>query len=325
MMRSLAKALLVAAVIGVGAFYALTIPSVLPADAFGPRTADLANGEVLFNIGGCASCHATPGQDNRMRLGGGLALKSPFGTFKVPNISSDASTGIGAWTEVQFANAILKGVGRNGEHLYPSLPYTSYQRMPLADVRDLFAFLKTLPPDSAASQPHALPFPFNVRRLIGLWKLLFLDGRAFTPNPAKDGRYNRGAYLIEGPGHCAECHSGRNLLGAINPSRRFAGGPDLEGDGWVPNITPHPDGLAGWSVADFELFLSTGLTPDGASVSGNMGEVISNISKLSPEDRLAMATYLLTLPPKQGAKPPKKVKQSHASTSGVPVPLKPNP
>ena len=305
-MRSLAKALLVAAVIGLGVFYALTLPSVLPPDAFGPRTPDLANGETLFNIGGCASCHATPGQDNRLRLGGGLALKSPFGTFKVPNISSDASAGIGAWTEVQFANSILKGVGRNGEHLYPSLPYTSYQRMPPGDVRDLFAFLKTLPPDSTASQPHVLPFPFNVRRLIGLWKLLFLDGKTFTPNVAKDAQFNRGAYLVEGPGHCAECHSGRNFLGAINSSRRFAGGADLEGDGWVPNITPHPDGLTGWSVADFELFFSTGLTPDGASVSGNMGEVIRNTAKLGPEDRRAIAAYLMMLPSRPGAKPPKR-------------------
>src|SRR5262245_12674458 len=305
-MRFPAKAALIAVVISVAAVYALTMPSILPADAFASRTADIGNGETLFHIGGCASCHATPGADNPSRLGGGLALKSPFGTFKVPNISSDANAGIGAWTEAQFANAILKGVGRNGEHLYPSLPYSSYRRMPAGDVRALFAFLKTLPPDSAASQPHALAFPFNVRPLIGLWKLLFLDGKTFTPNPAKDDQFNRGAYLVEGPGHCAECHSGRNFLGAINPSRRFAGGADLEGDGWVPNITPHPDGLAGWSVADFELFLSTGLTPDGASVSGNMGEVISNISKLNPDDRSAIATYLLTLAPRPGAKPTKK-------------------
>jgi mono/diheme cytochrome c family protein len=207
-MRFIAKALLIAAVIGVGVFYALTVPSVPPTDAFETKAADLANGETLFNIGGCASCHATPGQDNQFRLGGGLALKSPFGTFRVPNISSDAKAGIGAWTEAQFANAILKGVERNGEHLYPSLPYTSYQRMPLSDARDLFAYLKTLPPDPSATQPHMLPFPFNVRRLIGLWKLLFVDGKTFTPDPAKDTQYNRGAYLVEGPGHCAECHSG---------------------------------------------------------------------------------------------------------------------
>src|SRR5262249_54934065 len=132
------------------------------------------------------------------------------------------------------------------------------------------------------------------------------DGRTFTPDPSKATQYNRGAYLVEGPGHCAECHSGRNFLGGVRPSNRFAGGADLEGEGWVPNITPHPDGLAGWSVADFELFLSTGLTPDGASVSGNMGEVIRNISKLKPDDRPPIATYLLTGCPGPGAKPTKK-------------------
>jgi mono/diheme cytochrome c family protein len=178
-MRFIAKALLIAAVIGLGVLYALTVPSVLPTVAFETKAADLANGETLFNIGGCSSCHATPDQDNHFRLGGGLALKSPFGTFKVPKISSDAKAGIGAWTEAQFANAILKGVGRNGEHLYPSLPFTSYQRMAISDVRDLFAFLKTLPSDPSASQSHELPF-LNIRRLIGLWRLLFLDGKTFT-------------------------------------------------------------------------------------------------------------------------------------------------
>jgi mono/diheme cytochrome c family protein len=302
-MRSIATALLLLAAVGLAVFYVLTVPSRLPLDALKPRTTDLANGETLFNIGGCASCHATPKQDNRLRLGGGLELESPFGTFKVPNISSDAKVGIGAWTEEQFANAILKGVGRNNEHLYPSLPYTSYQRMSLNDVRDLFAFLKTVPPDASPSRPHVLPFPFNVRRLLGGWKLLFLDGKAFTPDPARDSLYNRGAYLVEGPGHCAECHSNRNLLGAIKPSQRFAGG---EGEGWVPNITPHADGLAGWSVADFEFFLSTGLTPDGYSVSSSMTDVIRNTSKLTADDRRAVATYLVALPARPGKKPVKK-------------------
>jgi mono/diheme cytochrome c family protein len=305
-MGFLTKALLVAVVLGLAALYALTMPSRLPHGAFEPEMVNPANGEILFNIGGCASCHATPGQGNPLRLGGGLPLKSPFGTFKVPNISSDAKAGIGAWTEAQFANAIVNGVGGNGGHLYPSLPYTSYQRMAISDVRDLFAFLKTLPSDPAASQPHELPFPFNIRRLIGLWKLLFLDGKIFKPNPLKDPEYNRGAYLVEGPSHCAECHCGRNLLGAIKPSQRFAGGADLEGEGWVPNITPHPDGLAGGSVDDFAFFLSTGLAPDGASVSGNMREVIRNTSRLSPEDRRAMASYLVSLPARPGAKPPKR-------------------
>jgi mono/diheme cytochrome c family protein len=303
----LLRSVLVLAVLGLAAFYVLTIPSTLPADALKPRTADLANGETMFNIGGCSSCHATPKQEDRRKLGGGLALRSPFGTFKVPNISPDPNYGIGGWTELQFANAVLKGVGRGNEHLYPSFPFTSYQRMALDDVRDLFAFLKTLTPVATASEPHQLPFPFNVRRGLGGWKLLFVDGRQFAPDLSKGAVYNRGAYLVEGPGHCAECHSRRNSLGGINPSTHFAGGADPEGKGgWVPNITPHPDGLAAWSVKDFEFFLETGLAPDGSGVAGNMAEVVANTSKLSAADLAAIAVYLKALPPREGKAPPRK-------------------
>jgi mono/diheme cytochrome c family protein len=304
----LLRSVLVLAVLGLGVFYVLTIPSTLPPDVLKPRNADLANGETMFNVGGCSSCHATPKQDDGHKLGGGLALQSPFGTFKVPNISPDLRHGIGGWTELRFVNAVLKGVGPGDEHLYPSFPFTSYQRMALNDVRDLFAFLKTLPPVATASEPHQLPFPFNIRRTLGVWKLLFVDGRQFSPDPSRDAVYNRGAYLVEGPGHCAECHSRRNSLGGINPATRFAGGPDPEGKGgFVPNITPHPDGLAAWAVEDFEFLLETGFTPDGASVTGNMADVVTNTAKLSAADRTAIATYLKSLLPRAGKKPTKKV------------------
>jgi mono/diheme cytochrome c family protein len=277
-------------------------PSRLPTGALPPRTANLANGETMFNIGGCAGCHATPGEE-RLRLGGGIALRSPFGTFKAPNISPDPDTGIGSWSEANFADAMLEGTGPGGQHLYPSFPYTSYQRMSLDDVRDLYAFLRSVPPVSKPSEAHQLRFPFNLRWGIGAWKLLFLDGKRFVPDPAKDATYNRGAYLIEGPGHCAECHSARNVFGAIKSSSRFAGGPALEGKGWVPNITPHADGLASWSTQDMEYFLETGLTPDGYAVGDSMAEVIANTSKLSADDRRAMAVYLKALPPVAGKKP----------------------
>jgi mono/diheme cytochrome c family protein len=302
----LLRSALVLVVLGLAAFYVLTMPSTQPAGALQPRTADLANGETMFNIGGCTSCHATPNAKDRLRLGGGRTLRSPFGAFKVPNISSDPKAGIGSWTELEFANAMLKGVGRNGEHLYPAFPYTSYQRMAPDDVRDLYAFLKTLPPDPATSEPHQLPFPFNIRRSLGVWKLLFLDGRPFVPDQSKDAVYNRGAYLVEGPGHCAECHSSRNSLGGINPSTRFAGGADPEGKGWVPNITPHADGLAAWSAKDFEYFLETGLAPDGSGVTGNMAEVVTNIARLSAAYRTAIAVHLKALPARPGKKPPRK-------------------
>jgi mono/diheme cytochrome c family protein len=300
------RSAVVLAVLGLAAFYLLTMPSTLPPDALQPRSADLANGETMFNIGGCSSCHATPNAKDRLKLGGGRTLRSPFGAFKVPNISSDPKAGIGAWTELEFANSMLKGVGRNSEHLYPAFPYTSYQRMALDDVRDLYVFLRTLPALTTASEPHQLTFPFSIRRGLGVWKLLFVDGRPFVPDQSKDAAYNRGAYLVEGPGHCAECHSARDILGGIKPSGRFAGGANLEGKGWVPNITPHPDGLAAWSVKDFEFFLETGLTPDGSGVTGNMAEVVTNTAKLSAADRTAIAVYLKGLPPREGKGPPRK-------------------
>ena len=304
-LRSALAAASVLAVAGLAVFFVLTKPSTLSPGLFTPRNAVLANGETMFNIGGCANCHATPGQDDRMKLGGGLGLRSPFGTFKVPNISSDPKAGIGAWTEFEFANALMNGVGRNNEHLFPALPFTSYQRMALDDVRDLYAFMKTLPADPKPSEPHAVPFPFNIRRSLGIWKLLFLDGRPFTPDPDKDAVLNRGAYLIEGPGHCAECHSARNLLGGVKASERFAGGADPEGDGWVPNITPHAKGLAEWSAKDLEFVLETGMTPSAAAVGSNMAAVVRSVSKLSPDDRRAMAAYLKALPPRPGTKPAK--------------------
>jgi mono/diheme cytochrome c family protein len=299
---TLAKSAVGLALLGGAGFYALTMPSTIPEALLPPRAANLQNGETMFNIGGCASCHQTPKQENRLLLGGGHELKTQFGTFVVPNISSDAKNGLGGWTEAQFTTSMVKGVGRNGEHLYPAFPYTSYQRMKLEDIRDLFAFMKTLPAETTPSQPHKVSFPFNVRRGLGMWKLLFLDGKPFVPDPSKDAMLNRGAYLIEGPGHCAECHSSRNLLGAITAAGRMAGGPDAEGKSFVPNITPHADGLAKWSAKDIEYMLETGFTPENDVVGSSMAEVIPNTSKLSAEDRRAMAAYLKSLPPKPGAK-----------------------
>ena len=288
------------------AFYLLTIPSVVASGELPARVADLANGEIMFHAGGCASCHATPNQQDERRLGGGLPIKTPFGTFRAPNISPNPQFGIGAWPEYAFVNAMLKGVGRSGEHLYPAFPYTSYQRMALNDVRDLFAFLEAQPPEAIPSAPHELAFPFNVRRGVGLWKLKYLDGMSFAPEPSKSARLNRGAYLVEGPGHCGECHSPRDVLGGIVSERRFAGGPDPEGKSWVPNITPHADGIATWSDKDIAYLLETGLKPDSDSVGSMMADVVLNTSKLSAEDRAAMSAYVKALPPIAGKAPPKK-------------------
>jgi mono/diheme cytochrome c family protein len=293
--------------VGSGAgLFILTMPSGVPKEALGPRTANLANGETMFYISGCASCHATPNQKDPSRLAGGRALKTPFGTFKAPNISPDPTHGIGAWSEHAFVNAMLRGIGRNGEHLYPAFPYTSYQRMTLDDVRDLFAFLKTLPAEQTPSAPHDLAFPYNVRRGLGLWKRLYLDGKAFTPDPSKDAAFNRGAYLVEGPGHCAECHSPRDAFGGVDPQRRFAGGIGAEGKGWVPNITPHADGLGAWSQKDIAYLLETGFTPEFDAVGSAMADVVENTAKLSAADRAAIAIYLKSLPSLPGKRPKRK-------------------
>jgi mono/diheme cytochrome c family protein len=291
---------------GLAGFYVLTIPQAIPAAALSARAADLKNGETMFTIGGCASCHATDVKTAPLALGGGHELKTAFGTFVVPNISSDARAGIGAWSEAEFLTAMINGVGRNGEHLYPAFPYTSYQRMRIEDVRDLFAYLKTVPAVPTSAGPHKVGFPFNIRRTLGVWKLLFLDGKAFEPQASQSAAFNRGAYLVEGPGHCAECHSRRNLLGGIAADGRMAGGPNPEGKGFIPNISQHPkDGLGDWSIKDFEYLLKAGGTPAGGTVADEMEDVVGNTSKLADDDRRAMAEYLKSLPPKEGRRPPK--------------------
>jgi mono/diheme cytochrome c family protein len=301
MLRKLFIFAVIAAVIGLFVFWGLTIPATVPASALPQRSPNLENGQTMFYAGGCASCHATPGQDDKTRLGGGHALKSPFGTFYAPNISPDRNDGIGKWSEADFVTAMVKGTSPDGSHLYPAFPYTSYQRMRLDDIRDLFAHIKTLPAVQGKAKPHELPFPFNIRRTLGVWKLLFLDGKPFQPDASKDAAWNRGAYLVNGPGHCAECHSPRNALGGIIDSQRFAGGPEAVGDGFVPNITPKSLSL---SQEDLVKLLETGETPDGDTIGGDMAKVTSNTGKLSAADREAMATYVRSLPPVEGPKRP---------------------
>jgi mono/diheme cytochrome c family protein len=302
MLRRFAVLVVIAALAGLAAFWVVTNPISVPASALAPHTPNPDNGKTMFLAGGCASCHATLNQPDKTRLGGGLALKSPFGTFYAPNISQDTDDGIGRWSEADFVTAMVKGAAPDGSHLYPSFPYPSYQRMRLEDVRDLFAYLKTVAPVKASSKPHALRFPFNIRRTLGVWKFLFLDGETFKPDPAKDAAWNRGAYLVNGPGHCAECHSPRNALGGIVNGQRFAGGPDPSGEGWVPNITQY--GLGRWSREQIEKLLESGDLPDGDSVGGEMGKVVGNTGKLAPADRAAMATYLKSLPSVEGPKRP---------------------
>jgi mono/diheme cytochrome c family protein len=303
MIRKLLLLAAAAAVVAIGVFWVLTIPQSVPTSALGSHRADRTNGRTLFFIGGCASCHITYGQKDPSNLGGGIALESPFGTFYPPNISPDPNDGIGRWSEADFVTAMSKGTSPQGEHLYPAFPYTSYQRMSVNDLRDLFAFLKTLTAVRGHAPAHALSFPFNIRRLIGGWKLLFLDGLPFQPDPQKPDDWNRGAYLANAPGHCAECHSPRNFLGAIKASLRFTGGPTPDGKDWVPNVTQFR--LSKWSEQDIAEMLATGMTPDD-KVAGPMADVVRNTAQLTPDDRAAIAVYIKSLPPAEGYAPPKR-------------------
>ncbi len=303
MVRKLLVAVVLIALGGAAVFWFLTIPETVAASALPPRSPNLDNGRTMFIAGGCASCHAAV-KEERTLLGGGVALRSPFGTFYAPNISPHPTDGIGRWSEADFVTAMSKGTSPDGRHYYPAFPYTSYQRMTVADLRDLFAYLQTLAPVAGKARGHDLAFPFNIRRGLGLWKLLHLDGKPFTPDPAQSPQWNRGAYLVNGPSHCAECHSPRDTLGGLVKAQRFAGGPNPEGEGWNPNITQKA--LAKWSPKDFENLLETGELPKGDTVGAGMREVVRNTAQLSPEDRAAMAAYLKSLPPVEGPQPPKR-------------------
>ncbi|HEV2153361.1 c-type cytochrome [Bradyrhizobium sp.] len=304
MLRRTIWVALLAAIVGAGAYWWLSAPVVAAVSPGSAHAADLANGEVMFNAGGCASCHAVPDQPDRLKLGGGVAIKSPFGTFYAPNISSDPTYGIGKWTEAEFVNAVMHGVSPSGQHYFPAFPYTSYQHAKRTDVLDLFAYLKTLPAVAGKVRDHYVGFPFNIRRNVGIWKFLFMDGKPFVADGTKSPQWNRGAYLVNSFGHCAECHSPRNALGGIISGERFAGGPNPEGEGWVPNITQKR--LGEWSAKDIAYFLKTGELPDGDSVGGAMTRVIKNTSQLPEADIAAMADYLKSLPPVDGPPRPKR-------------------
>ncbi|MDI1262800.1 MAG: cytochrome c [bacterium] len=308
MLRRIFLGLILAGIAGIGVYWWVTIPAVVAASSLPAYKPDPANGLAVFNAGGCASCHAIPNQPDRLKLGGGLPIPSPFGTFHVPNISPDPKDGIGRWSEADFVTAVLKGTSPDRTHYFPAFPYASYEHARIEDVRDLFAYLKTLAPVAGKTQDHDVPFPFNIRRNVGGWKFLFTDSEPFVADANHTPSWNRGAYLVNGLGHCAECHSPRNFLGGIVEGQRFAGGPNPEGEGWVPNITQKR--MSEWSAKDFAYFLETGQTPDGDTAGGSMARVIKNTSQLSPEDRAAMAEYLKSLPAVEGPPRPKKAKSS---------------
>jgi mono/diheme cytochrome c family protein len=298
-MRIVVDALIFLVIAATIVFVYLTWPERLGADSAAVLAdGDAGRGERIFYAGGCASCHAAPGAngDAMLKLGGGLALVTPFGTFHAPNISPDTRNGIGGWTETDFGNALLRGVSPSGSHYYPSFPYTSYARMNLGDVADLWAFMKTLPPVDQANVPHDLPLLFKLRRAIGLWKFLNLSDDPIVAVDESDERLKTGRYLVEGPGHCGECHTPRNFMGGLDMTRWLAGAPSPDGKGRIPNITPHADGIANWTESDIAYALESGFTPEFDALGSTMAEVQRNTARLSAADREAIAAYLKAVP-----------------------------
>ena len=301
-MRRFVRTVVALLALGVAAAWWLTRPLTIAADELPDHTPDRAAGERIFWAGGCASCHASPvagkratGEDLR-RLGGGMELDTPFGVFRVPNISPDRADGIGAWSMLDFVNAVQRGVSPDGRHLYPALPYTSYAKMATRDVMDLRAYLDALPAVQGRVEPGTLHFPWSLRRGIGLWKRLYLETAPVVHFDSPSDAVQDGQALVEGAGHCGECHTPRDRFGGLILDRWLSGAPNLEGDGRVPNITPGGKEVSGWSAADIAYYLETGFTPDFDTVGGSMVAVQEELAHLSDEDRAAIAAYLKAIP-----------------------------
>lgn len=258
----------------------------------------VARGKHVFEAAGCVECHTATKPDSPM-LAGGRALKTPFGTFYTPNITPDPVHGIGRWSDEDFIRALRYGVSPSGASYFPVFPYTSYTAMRDEDMRALKAYIFSLPPVPQANHPHEIKFPFGWRPLMVLWKWLFFESGPFKPDPAHDATWNRGAYLANALGHCQECHTPRNFLGARETGMAFAGtavGPE---GGRVPNITPDPKtGIGGWTADDLDSLFTMGMLPSGDFVGDGMADVVTNsTSRLTADDRKALTDYLKSLPP----------------------------
>jgi mono/diheme cytochrome c family protein len=256
----------------------------------------VARGEYIFNVAGCLGCHTVP--KTGQRLAGGRALKTPFGTFYSPNITPDRETGIGGWTDEDFIRALREGKAPDGSSYFPVFPYTSFTHLTDQDIRDLKAYIDAQPAVSQRNKPHEVSPPFGWRFLLPAWQAMFLDKGGLPDEPGRDEQWKRGQYLVRAAGHCGECHTPRNFLGAVDNGRMLAGSPNGPEGKAVPNITPDPDkGIGKWSQGEVAFLLEIGMAPDGDFVGGGMNEVVENsTSKLTAEDRAAIAAYLRTVP-----------------------------
>ena len=257
-------------------------------------------GQYLTYAGGCISCH-TEDADDAVPLAGGRAMETPFGTFYSPNITPDEEAGIGGWSEGDFVNAFWEGVSPDGEHYFPSFPYTAYTGVSREDLLAIRAYLMSLEPVSNESPEHDLAWYMDTRLAAGGWKALNFEPARFEPDPERDQQWNRGAYLVRHLGHCGECHTPRSATGVLVADEEFAGSEF--GDEHIPNISSHRvDGIGRWSLSDIEYFLDIGMLPDGDFTGSSMVAVIEdNTSKLTREDRLAIAAYMKSVTPVENA------------------------
>ena len=299
MSRSIVLALALILALGLAVFWVLSTPRPLTVADIPQHTPNLANGEVLYHAGGCISCHQPSpdlaGIENTVPAGG-APLHTPVGTLYPMNLTPDPETGIGKWTDLQVLNAVQRGISPEGENLIPALPYTSYAHMKPEDVLDIRAYLASLPPvKSPEREPDITALPL-VRRGVGLWKWVGLDTTPWTPDPSQSESWNRGSYLVNGPGHCQECHTPRNIFMARNASKAFAGGPHPEGKGRVPSLLGLIERGRYTDAADLASALANGeaLGYDKLA-SGGMGQVQRNISQLPEGDIQAIADYIASL------------------------------
>ena len=281
----------IAGLVGLALFWVSSVPAA-PPESLGDLTGDAEAGALIFAAAGCASCHVAPGAEKGEApiLAGGKAFPSDFGTFYAPNISPSAE-GIGDWSDAEVIHAIQAGISPQGAYYYPAFPTHAYALADVQDIADLVAYLRTLPEAAEASRDHEVGFPFNIRRGLPLWRAAFApDGWVID---AEGEELERGRYLVEALGHCAECHTPRNALGGLQTGRWMAGAPDPAGDGTIPALAPnHLD----WSAEDIANYLDTGFTPEFDVVGGDMVEVVENTSQLSDADRLAIGAYIKALP-----------------------------
>lgn len=261
-----------------------------------PADMDISRGEYLVNIAGCVSCH-TDAANSGAHLAGGLELDTPFGNFFAPNITSDDDTGIGAWSFTDFARAMHLGVAPSGDRYYPVFPYTSYTQIHFNDLRAMYDYLQTTPPVEARNRPHETPWYIN-RLLMPVWQLLFFRPAVFQPDAGLDDTLKRGAYIVNALTHCSECHTPRNLFGAVRPELFLAGTEDGPDGDPVPNITSSKaDGIGDWDEDELLLYLEEGELPDGDYAGGAMVDVIDNsTSMMTGEDLQALVKYILSVP-----------------------------